>query len=572
MTTDEQRPIDGPRQRERPDADAGRRPRPPRRKPAVRRSAPRARSGAPRATRGLAERATSRASSDDGLRDRRTTRQAIGVTASPGSVSSRYVAATIRRPSRTRARRANGSIASEPGAEDAPRRRPPPEPSGSGTPLATSSSSATTSMSSLSAIAATQPPPTSQPRKQNDRRHDDGDERERHAAEHERRSASAPRCWPVRRPRGHHDRQRGRQQVPPRTRNAASARTHVAGRARITEQRAASPAPQLMAPGWPTAGRRSVPAGRAVERRLDRARSPRRSRQVAGAQGRLRQLVVPVRVLDQRRDVAGSGVGHAGRAGRRGRRGRGRRRPRTRRRRGRRRRRRRPPPRPRAGGAAPSPSVGAQTTLRGEATTIRWNSGNADAGRLQVDRLEVDDRIADRDDDEVAADDRAAGLVPERDLLADDRVLVDPRLDLGRARRPSCPPGIDRPVSSRSSGRPSGPRPTRSCSAGCAGPSAGAAGTRPRLAGHPHHHVVGLGREGLLAVWPVGTVHRSSLAEELLRVGHVVPPEHPGLDVELLLRDAQVRAGGRRASADSGLNSVGKTPCVRPDDRIGRVG
>ena len=53
--------------------------------------------------------------------------------------------------------------------------------------------------------------------------------------------------------------------------------------------------------------------------------------------------------------------------------------------------------------------------------------------RAEVDRLHVEDRVAHGQDQQVAADDVRAGLAPQRELGADPRVLVDPRLDLLRS-------------------------------------------------------------------------------------------------------------------------------------------
>ena len=51
----------------------------------------------------------------------------------------------------------------------------------------------------------------------------------------------------------------------------------------------------------------------------------------------------------------------------------------------------------------------------------------------QVERLDVKERVVDGDNQEVASDDPGPGLVPERELLRDRGVLIDPRLDLGGA-------------------------------------------------------------------------------------------------------------------------------------------
>src|SRR5207247_4676213 len=52
--------------------------------------------------------------------------------------------------------------------------------------------------------------------------------------------------------------------------------------------------------------------------------------------------------------------------------------------------------------------------------------------RAQVERLHVHQRVLDRDHQQVPADHLRAHLVPERELLRDDGVLVDTRLDLLR--------------------------------------------------------------------------------------------------------------------------------------------
>ena len=76
---------------------------------------------------------------------------------------------------------------------------------------------------------------------------------------------------------------------------------------------------------------------------------------------------------------------------------------------------------------------------------------------LQVERLEVHDRVLDGDHQQVAADHLAAGLVPQRELRRDQRVVGDARLDLGRARRPACPWGSRARAACRSCPRPAGP-------------------------------------------------------------------------------------------------------------------
>ena len=71
--------------------------------------------------------------------------------------------------------------------------------------------------------------------------------------------------------------------------------------------------------------------------------------------------------------------------------------------------------------------------LRGGRDDHLLELGEGAARRLEIDRLEIDERVLDRHDDQVPADHRAPGLAPERDLRRDRRVGVDLRLDLVRA-------------------------------------------------------------------------------------------------------------------------------------------
>ena len=98
---------------------------------------------------------------------------------------------------------------------------------------------------------------------------------------------------------------------------------------------------------------------------------------------------------------------------------------------------------------------------------------------LEVDRLQVDQRVADRHHEQVAADHAAATLVPEGDLRRDRRGPGRSGPRSAPARRSSCPTGTGRRGPARSSARRCGRPPTRSCSAAAARSSAGAAGTRP---------------------------------------------------------------------------------------------
>ena len=62
-----------------------------------------------------------------------------------------------------------------------------------------------------------------------------------------------------------------------------------------------------------------------------------------------------------------------------------------------------------------------------------------------------------------------------------------------------------------------------------------------RLARHPHDDVVGLGREGLLALLALRHGPQVVALEEARDVGDVVAAVHRRLDVEQLLGDPQVR-------------------------------
>ena len=163
--------------------------------------------------------------------------------------------------------------------------------------------------------------------------------------------------------------------------------------------------------------------------------SPAVAAEVAVPQRGLRELEVLVRVLDERRRrrreaaprAATSGPGVAATAGRR------------------RRRRATASGRASASGRRSARPLEQQpqrlatacsphTTASVEATMIRWNCGNARRGGLEVDRLEVDDRVPDRAPRcRLPADHRRC-----RDWFQSviwaliERVLADPRLDLGR--------------------------------------------------------------------------------------------------------------------------------------------
>ena len=88
--------------------------------------------------------------------------------------------------------------------------------------------------------------------------------------------------------------------------------------------------------------------------------------------------------------------------------------------------------------------------------------------------------------------------------------------------------------------------------------------------GHPHDHVVGLGRQGLLARSAPRDGPQVVVPEELLGVGHVVAAVHPGLDVEQLLGDPQVRREVGRHRRHR-LEQVREDACVGADERVVRV-
>ena len=166
----------------------------------------------------------------------------------------------------------------------------------------------------------------------------------------------------------------------------------------------------------------------------------------------------------------------------------------------------------------------------------------------------------------------ATGLVPERELLADDRILVDPRLDLRRSEDRRVARGSDRPACRRNWAAS-----MRAATQAIMFESAHRHHRLEqeelglRLAGHPHDDVVGLGREGLLARLAGRHGPQVVALEEALRVGDVVAAEHPGLDVEQLLGDPQV---GQEPLGHGvhGLEQRREDAAVRPDDRVGRVG
>ena len=185
--------------------------------------------------------------------------------------------------------------------------------------------------------------------------------------------------------------------------------------------------------------------------------------------------------------------------------------------------------------------------------------------------MQVEQRFAHRNHDQVAPDDRGAGLIPEGDLLADDRVLVDARLDLGRpedrrigreAVRPCLAivrlvhPGGDPGDHVESTNRDHGLEEQE---------------LRFGLTRHAHDHVVGLRWEGLLAALALGHGPYVVAGEEPLRIGHVIAPEDARLDVEQFLRHAQVRTQVGRDLVQ-GPEQRREDAAVGPDDRVGRVG
>ena len=89
------------------------------------------------------------------------------------------------------------------------------------------------------------------------------------------------------------------------------------------------------------------------------------------------------------------------------------------------------------------------------------------------------------------------------------------------------------------------------------------------LVGQPHLDVVRLRRQGLLARLDR---HRPQVvgAEELLGVRDVVAPEHGGLDVEQVFRDAEVGGEVGRHRRDR-FEQRGEDALVGADDRIRRV-
>ena len=189
---------------------------------------------------------------------------------------------------------------------------------------------------------------------------------------------------------------------------------------------------------------------------------------------------------------------------------------------------------------------------------------------MQVDGLKVDQRVIEGQDDEAAPDDLAARLVPQRELGADDWILVDPGLDLGGpedgriGREP-----IDQRLPVARAVHPSGdPR-----------DHVRPAGRDHRLeeeeldallARQAHDDVVRLGRQRLLARLALRHGPQVVLPEELLGVRHVVSAEDAGLDVEQFLRHADVlpKIVGHRAE---GLEQVREDALIGPDDRVVRV-
>ena len=204
---------------------------------------------------------------------------------------------------------------------------------------------------------------------------------------------------------------------PPRSRKAASARGQVAGRARVTSSAPRAPLPRSRSGAGRRLGKRRPELGcedlELLERRLDQLdlrRRRSRSRRRAGPPGRARSARSRTRSGPARR-VGSSTSG----------------------RRARRRRSDRASASARA--SATGPGAAAAFGRQEQPQRLAERLGPDDVarrgdhdplelrerrpGRLEVDRLEVDERVAERDDDQVAPDDLAAGLVPQRDLLAD---------------------------------------------------------------------------------------------------------------------------------------------------------
>ena len=86
---------------------------------------------------------------------------------------------------------------------------------------------------------------------------------------------------------------------------------------------------------------------------------------------------------------------------------------------------------------------------------------------------------------------------------------------------------------------------------------------RLRLAGHPHDHVVRLVRQRLRAALRLRDRPQVVALEEAQRVADVVAPEDPGLDVEQLLGDPQVRSqvvGQGRQRLEHRREDAARTP------------
>ena len=192
--------------------------------------------------------------------------------------------------------------------------------------------------------------------------------------------------------------------------------------------------------------------------------------------------------------------------------------------------------------------------------------------RLQVERLDVEQRILDRDHQQVADDHVRALLVPQGELLRDRRILVHGRLDLGRA--------VDRGVAREREADGAavvGRVGLRSEPADHVRSPVGherqdlhelVAG----LPGQAHDHVVGLhlaacatqrgaGRDRPLVV----------LAVEHVGLGDVVGREHLRLHVEEVLRIPHV-GQQHLGHARERREHAGEDLLVGADDGVGRVG
>jgi len=192
-------------------------------------------------------------------------------------------------------------------------------------------------------------------------------------------------------------------------------------------------------------------------------------------------------------------------------------------------------------------------------------------GGREVERLDVDQRLLDREREQRAPDHARAPLVPQRELLRDDRVLVDARVDLARPEDQLLLGEVEDDQAAVVRRVRAGRQPRDHVVAPARVEEREQDELLPPLGREPHDRVVRLH----LAVAPLDRAPRDRpeilLVVEHLRVVHVVHGVLPRLDREEVLRIADVLAqvGGHRVER---LEQAGKRPRPGPHERVARVG